>query len=213
MHDRSVIALTEDHVARVTGLSVSQLRSWDKKGFFTPKHAYDIRNSAYSRIYSFKDVVGLKTVETLRRKYKIGFSKLTEVANELRKRGFEHWADTTLYVLKKDVYFKDPRTGTVENLRDGQFAMLEVLDVINDVKAKVEEIRQRDKSAVGSVERHKFVARNSWVISGTRIPTAAIKRYHEAGYSKQQIIDEYPSLTAEDIDAALLHEEKLAETA
>lgn len=213
MHNQNVIALTEDHVARVTGLSVTQLRSWDKKGFFEPKHAYRDRKSAYGRIYSFKDVVGLKTVETLRSRYKISFSKLKEVATGLRERGFDHWADTTLYVLKKDVYFKDPRTGDVENLRDGQLAMLEVIDVINDVSNKVAELKIRSQNDVGSVARRRFVVRNSWVVSGTRIPTATIKRYWDAGFSVEQIIEEYPSLTPEDVNAALAHEEGLEKSA
>ncbi|SEL16831.1 MerR HTH family regulatory protein [Roseovarius azorensis] len=208
-----VVALTEDHVARATGLSKSQLRAWDRRGFFSPRHAYDDRRAAYSRIYSFKDVVGLKTIATLRSRYKIGFKKLTRVAEELQKRGFSHWADTKLYVLKRDVHFKDPQTGDIENLRDGQLAMLEVIDVINDITEKISEIKSRPKEKFGSVERNKFVARNSWVISGTRIPTATIRRYSDAGYSVDQIIEEYPSLSRTDVLAALEHEKTLENSA
>lgn len=208
-----VVALTDDHVAKVTGLSKSQLRAWDRRGFFSPKFAYDDRKTAYSRIYSFKDVVGLKTIETLRSKYKIGFGKLKEVADQLKARGFEHWADTTLYVLKKDVYFKDPETGDVENLRDGQLAMLEIIDVIESVTKRVVDLKRRGEEKLGEVERNKFVARNSWVIAGTRIPTAAIRRYSEAGFSVGDILEEYPTLTKEDVEAALEHEKNLANCA
>ncbi|WP_172978054.1 DUF433 domain-containing protein [Roseovarius sp. THAF27] len=202
----NVVALTEDHVSRVTGLTKGQLRAWDRKGFFQPKFAYDDRKAAYSRFYSFKDVVGLKTIETLRSKYKIGFKKLKDVAEELKAKGFDHWADTTLYVVKKEVHFRNPQTGDIESLRDGQLAMLAVIDVINDVQEKVAELSSRPQEKVGAVERHKFVARNSWVISGTRIPTSTIRRYYEAGFSVEQILTEYPSLTAADVQAALDHE-------
>jgi hypothetical protein len=42
-------------------------------------------------------------------------------------------------------------------------------------------LQKRDTAQVGHVEKQKHVARNSSVIAGTRIPTAAIRRYREAG--------------------------------
>lgn len=207
IEQKSIVkALTEEQVAKVTGLTKGQLKAWDRRGFFVPQYAFDDRRSPYSRIYSFHDVVGLKTVETLRRKYKIGFQTLRRVASELKQRGYEHWADTKLYVVKKSVYFKDPGSSRVESLDDGQFAMLEVIDVINDVSEKVVALKKRPTSARGAVERNRYVERNSWVIAGTRIPTATIRRYSDAGFSTEQIIEEYPSLTEDDVKAALRHE-------
>jgi uncharacterized protein (DUF433 family) len=46
------------------------------------------------------------------------------------------------------------------------------------------------------------------VIAGTRIPINAVKDFHAAGYSTDQIIKEYPDLTAEDVEAALAHKAK-----
>src|SRR6185437_1824372 len=92
-------------------------------------------------------------------------------------------------------------------------AMVPIIDVINDVEARVRELQKRDASQVGHVERHKHVVRNSSVVAGTRIPTAAIRRYREAGYTVDQIVKQYPALTAEDVQAALVHEEGLARSA
>jgi uncharacterized protein (DUF433 family) len=47
------------------------------------------------------------------------------------------------------------------------------------------------------------VIRNTLVISGTRIPVGAIVRLNEDGYSVDQIIEEYPDLRKEDVEAAL----------
>lgn len=212
-NDSTIAALTEDHVSRITGLTKSQLRAWDRRGFFVPKFAYEDRRSAYSRIYSFKDAVGLKAISVLRNRHKISFAKLIEVARELERRGFKHWADTKLYVVKREVHFHHPGSDRVESLRDGQYAMLDVIDVINDVKEKVTELKARHPTQTGKVERNKFVARNSWVIAGTRIPVATIKRYAEAGFTEDQILREYPTLTSEDVRAALAHEKRLAKSA
>jgi uncharacterized protein (DUF433 family) len=201
-----VSALTVDQVSRVTGLTPGQLFAWDRKGFFSPRFAYDDRTVAYSRIYSFKDVVGLKTIQTLRKEYKIGFKKLKEVAKELVRRGYEHWADTKLYVVKKEVYFRDPYKGRVEGLSTGQYAMLAVIEVIEDVNRGVLQLKRRDNDTEGKIEKQKYITRNSSVVSGTRIPTATIRRYHEAGFSIKEIIEEYPALSEQDIFAALEYE-------
>ncbi len=96
---------------------------------------------------------------------------------------------------------------------DGQLAMVPVIDVINDVESRVRELKKRDDSQLGHIERHKHVVRNSTVVAGTRIPTAAIRRFKEAGYSIKQIVKQYPTLTVEDVQAALVHEEGLARSA
>lgn len=208
-----IAAFSEEHVVRLTGLTHGQLRSWDRAGFFQPRYAYEDRRVPYSRVYSFQDVVGLRTIAVLMKQYRISLQKLRKVAEELIRRGYDHWADVRLYVLKGQVYFRPPSAEEIESVWTGQFAMVPVIDVINDVESKVQELKRRDSSQVGHVERHKYVARNSSVIAGTRIPTATIRRFKEAGYTVDQIIRQYPTLTPEDVQAALAHEEGLARSA
>ena len=202
----AIAALTEENITRITGLSQGQLRAWDKRGFFVPRHAYDDRSRAYSRIYSFKDAVGLKTIAVLRNRYQLSLSRLLKVAEELSLRGFQHWADTKLYVVKKEVYFQHPGTDKVESLKTGQFAILNVIDVLKDVQDTVIQLKKRDETQIGRVQRNRFVAHNTWVISGTRIPTSTIRRYLDAGFDENHVLKEYPTLTLEDIRGAMQHE-------
>ena len=77
-------------------------------------------------------------------------------------------------------------------------------EVVADTKEKVRKlIEPRDESKVGSVERSRYVAHNAHVIAGTRIPVNAIKRFTEAGYTVDQILQEYPDITKEDVRAAI----------
>jgi len=142
--------------------------------------------------------------------YRISLQQLRKVAQELIKRGYGHWAEVKLYVLKRQVYFRRPKSNEVEGVWDGQLAMVPVIDVINDVESRVQELKKRNDSQLGHIERHKHVVRNSTVVAGTRIPTAAIRRFKETGYSIQQILKQYPTLTVKDVQAALVHEEGLA---
>jgi uncharacterized protein (DUF433 family) len=208
-----IAAFSEEHAVRLTGLTHGQLRSWDRAGFFQPRYAYEDRHAPYSRVYSFQDIVGLRTIAVLMKEHKISLQKLRKVAEELIRRGYDHWADVKLYVVKGQVHFRHPKSDDIEGVWDGQLAMVPVVDVINDVEARVEQLKKRDESQLGHVERHKFVVRNSSVVAGTRIPTAAIRRFKEAGYSVDQIVKQYPSLTSEDVQAALAHEERLARSA
>ena len=205
-----VAALSEQHISAITGLSAGQLRAWHRNGFFVPYHAYTNGKSAYSRIYSFRDAVGLKIIAVLKKKHRISLRKLRAVAGKLEERGIEHWADVKLHVVKGDVNFQHPGTDRVESLGDGQYAMLPVIDVMRDVRESIDHLMERSGQKKGKVERHKYTARNSWVIAGTRIPTAAIRRYVEAGFNEAEILREYPTLTQVDIRAALDHEKVLA---
>ncbi|WP_269583264.1 DUF433 domain-containing protein [Roseibium sp. Sym1] len=205
-----VAALSEDQVSKITELSKGQLRAWDRRGFFVPRYAYDNRSVAYSRIYSFRDAVGLRTLAKLRSTYKIRLARLENLAKEMEKDGISHWADARVWVVKGEPHYLRPKQNEVKGAETGQLAMLPIIDVIEEVKSRVEDLKKRSQETIGKVERHKYIARNSWVISGTRIPTATIRRYHEAGFTSAQILEEYPTLTEADIVAALAHEKELA---
>ncbi len=73
-------AFSAAHVERLTGLSPAQLRSWDEAGFFKPEMACEDRRRPYSRVYSFRDVVGLRTIGILMRDYKIPLRELKKTA-------------------------------------------------------------------------------------------------------------------------------------
>lgn len=209
-------AFGEEHVEKLTGLTKWQLRRWDRLGFFAPDYAYEDRSVPYSRIYSFKDVVGLRTIAVLMKEYGVSLVQLRRVASELVERGYEHWADLKLYVVKKEVHFREPGSADIESVWTGQLALVPIVDmrqVISEVESSVEKLKERGAFQMGKVEKHKFVARNTTVIAGTRIPTAAIRRFHEAGYTKEQILKQYPTLTMTDIEGALAHEQGLAQSA
>ena len=80
-----IAAFSEASVERLTGLTSAQLRYWDKTGFFAPTYADDDRRTPYSRIYSFKDVVGLRTLGLLRRQHNVSLQHLRQVAKETQR--------------------------------------------------------------------------------------------------------------------------------
>jgi uncharacterized protein (DUF433 family)/DNA-binding transcriptional MerR regulator len=202
-----VSAFTEDHVVRLTGLSRRQLRYWDRTGFFAPSLAYEDCRSPFSRLYSFRDLVCLKIVYALRNEANVSLPHLREVKDKLAHLGEDVWAKTTLYVLNRKVIFHNPETDRKEEVVSGQGILQIPLAVISgDMASAVKALWRREDASIGQIERHRGVAHNQAVIAGTRIPVRSVKAFAEAGYSIDQIMQEYPTLTAEDIRAALAYE-------
>jgi uncharacterized protein (DUF433 family) len=200
-----VSAFSADQVVKLTGLTMRQLAYWDDLGFFEPQYAAEDRKAPFSRIYSFKDVVGLRTLSVLKSKYRCSLPHLRLVAEQLSTYSQAPWAEITLYVWKRKVQFQEPETGRVRGVVDGQYAMLPIRSVMEDVRKEAELLRRRQPEQIGQVEKHRYVSHQAPVISGTRIRVATIQHFIEAGYSTADILKEYPSLTEADVEAAKRH--------
>jgi DNA-binding transcriptional MerR regulator len=206
-----VAAFSEEQVERLTGLTKAQLRYWDSTGFFTPKFVDEDRRRVYSRLYSFKDIVALRTISVLRNQHNVPLQHLRKVAEKLNHLADDLWTKQTLYVHNRKVVFHEPDTGRPREVVSDQYVIgLLLKTIISEMKKDVEKMYRRDPNKVGRVERSRHVNRNHWVVGGTRIPTATIRRFREAGYTMAQIIAEYPDLKMRDIKAALLHEDSAA---
>jgi uncharacterized protein (DUF433 family) len=200
-----ISAFSADQVVKLTGLSIRQLAYWDDLGFFRPQYAAEDRRTPYSRIYSFKDVVGLRTLSVLKRVYKCSLRHLREVAKALSEYSKAPWADLTLYVVKRKVYFSEPETGRTRGVLDGQYSLLPIKSVVEDVQKGAECLKHRAPDQIGKVEKNRYVSHQADVIAGTRIRVATVLHFLEAGYSAADIVKEYPSLTEADVEAAKRH--------
>lgn len=202
-----IAAFSEDQVERLTGITTGQLRYWDRTRFFVPSYAAENRRSPYSRIYSFKDVASLRTISVLRNQHNVALQHLRKVAEKLRKLSDDGWTKTTLYVLGKRVVFHEPGTGKLQEVVGGQYVVPSVplKTVFSDTRRDVEALGRRSSDKAGRIERSRYISHNAFVVSGTRIPVATIKRFAEDGYTVKQIMKEYPTLTEADIKAAIEH--------
>jgi uncharacterized protein (DUF433 family) len=199
-----VAAFSEEHIERMVGLSKGRLRYWARTGFFGPSYVEEDGRLPYSRFYSFKDIVALRTLELLRVQNNVPLQHLRKVAENLRHLRDDLWTKTTLFVVNRKVVFINPETKQPQEVVSGQYLIrIPLKKVIEDTSADVIAFRKRPENTVGHIAKNRGIARNAPVIAGTRIPVGSIKRLTEDGYSTAQIIEEYPDLTPEDVDAAL----------
>lgn len=203
-----ISAFTEEQVERLTGLSKSQLRRWDRTHFFSPSLAYENRRSPYSRIYSFTDIAALRVLSVLRSQYGVSLQHLREVSRKLGNLDSDGWVRTTLYVLNRKVNFDDPESGRQREVVSGQYAIgLPLEKVMSDTERDVKRLSERNADQIGKIEKKRYISHNAAVVAGTRIPIRTIKHFWEDGYSVEDIISEYPSLTEADIKAAIAHKD------
>lgn len=198
-----VAAFSADQVAKLTGLTMRQLAYWDDTGFFCPQYAAESRRSPYSRIYSFADLVGLRTVSLLKNGYNVSMAHLKETAERLSQHTDHPWSDIKLAVWNRKITWIDPETGKPSEVVSGQYIMFEMIDVIEDMKTKTVALKTRTDDEYGKIIKARNIAHNRPVFAGTRIPISAVINFADAGFSVQDIIKEYPSLTERDVTAAL----------
>jgi uncharacterized protein (DUF433 family) len=205
MDARKIIeTFSEEMASRLTGVSIRQLRYWDRDGFFSPSMGFADRSVPYSRLYSFRDIVSLKILNTLRNDASVALQHLREVKEKLSGLGESLWTQTTLYVHNKRVAFVNPESEALEEIVSGQgLLQIPLLVASNNMRDQINRLKERDPRQIGKIERKRKIASNQWVIAGTRIPVESIKAFAAEGYSIERIKLEYPTLTEADIRAAI----------
>lgn len=186
-------------VANLTGLSVGQLRYWDRSGFFTPSLAQENRRVANSRIYTFRDLLALQVLKTLRSDLGVSLQHLRAVKDRLCLMQDNEWSKRRLYVLNRRVVFDDD-DGARREVVGGQYVLDIPLAVVRqNMQNAIDQMSRRNQDQIGHTEHNRGVAHNREVFSGTRIPVDAVRAFIEEGYTDDQIHDQYPVLTTNDI--------------
>lgn len=196
-------AFGEGDAARLTGLTVAQLRDWSRNGLLRPSYASENRALPYSRVYSFRDIVSLRVLAALRLKHGVSVQHLRKVSDGLAHLGEERWTATTLYVLGRRVVFDDPETLTRQEVVSGQRVFeIPLKAAIGNTRDAIRDLNARQGGAIGHVVSERFVMNNRPVFEGTRIPVAAVVAYLERGAPAAEILREFPSLREGDVDEA-----------
>lgn len=208
MNVSSVIAaFSEEQAERLTGVSTRQLRYWDSIDFYNPTYADPNRRVAFSRVYSFKDIVALRVLNILRNQYSVPLQHLRDVSGHLSGSQENRWTGIKLWVLNRRVVWEEPGTKLPQEIVSNQYVVPMILETVaNDTRNNVATFNVRPDADRGQVVRSRFISHNAYVIKGTRIPVDAIKRFAAAGYTTDQIMREYPDLNDKDIEAAIAHE-------
>jgi DNA-binding transcriptional MerR regulator len=205
-------AFTSKQVSRLSGLSTRVLHYWDEENVYAASYKDDRPRAPYRRIYSFRDLVSLRTLATLRKEHNVQVSELRRVGTYLRETYpdlDDPWAALRFGVVNRRVVFRDPESHEWLEASGQHVLQIDVGLIALEAAKEASELLRRQPEDVGRVVQHRHVLRNAWRLAGTRIPTAAIWHFHEDGAETWEILREYPDLQEADIVAAIKKEQEL----
>ncbi len=195
-------AFTLDAVSQLTGLSKRQLAYWDRIGFYSPSLAQENRRVANSRVYTFNDLLALQVLNTLRKDHRVSLQHLRAVKDRLCMLSDDEWKERRLFVLNKKVVFDDAE-GARREIVSGQYVLDIPLGVVRkNMEDAVEQIGRRTQAQIAQSEHRRGVTHNREVFAGTRIPVDAVRTFIEDGFSDDDILRQYPTLTSADVEMA-----------
>lgn len=197
-------AFTADRVLSLTGLSKRQLQYWEETRLIRPSLSRpDARGRGRPRMYDFRDLVELKTAARLRRSG-VSLQHIRRVHKHLRALDYAKPFAELHFEATEDGDLVFVESGTVRGGRRPEQALIAVTvplpAIIDDLQAQIASL---DVRRVGKVERRRGTLGGKAVIAGTRIPVSTVQRLAHGGLNTDQIIELYPDLTPEDINAAL----------
>lgn len=197
--DESAAIFTSTQTARLSGVSPTRLAQWYRKGLVTPRYVDD-GWLGVKYLYSFRDLVMLRTLLLLRETYNVSLQQLQQVNQFFQNHYEDPWTTLTLYVLDREVLFDEPTMwARMSGARPGQRVLsIDLAPIIGESHEDMALFQIRTSDEIGHLETRK----RRLYIAGTRIPADAVWEYLDAGYGEEDILRSYPTLTPSDIRAA-----------
>jgi uncharacterized protein (DUF433 family) len=196
----SELAVTDKRAASLARISVRQVHYWDETGLVVPSIRRRISDRNTVRLYSFQDLLSLLVAAQLRNR--ISLQHIRRIVTQLNQRGFaEPLRDLHFATHGDQVFFQYPDGSWSGDALPDQVVFHQVLE-LEALRAKISTVTERDPASAGRLVRRRGVMGSKPIFAGTRIPVETVRRYLDAGCDTNEILAEYPSLTAEDVEAA-----------
>jgi DNA-binding transcriptional MerR regulator len=200
---RDILAVPDKRARKLAGISMHQLRYWEETGLVRPSIRRTLSPRNTVRLYSFEDLIELVIVAELRRRPGISLQHIRAILGHLRQRQ-KYTAplrELRFATYGPHIYVQHPDGSWSGDPRPEQLIFQQAL-MLDLVGERVSSLSERDPATAGKIVRRRGVHASEPVFAGTRIPVGAVQRYLQAGYEAQAIIEEYPSLTLADVEAA-----------
>lgn len=202
-------AFTSKQVSRLSGISVRALHYWDDTDVYPASFKDERSRVPYRRIYTFRDLVSLRTLAWLRKEHKVTPEDIRQTGKYLRETYPEMadpWSELRFGVVNRRVVFWNSETKEWIAPPGQHVLPVDVQTIAHETERDAARLLQRSPEDVGQVVQHRHILRNAWRLAGTRIPTSAIWHFHEDGSDVEEILREYPDLEEADVWAAIEHE-------
>lgn len=196
-----MIALPMERAAQLAEVSTRRLRYWQETRLLRPSIHRRLSQRNQVRLYDFDDLTALlMTAQLLGR----GFSlqHVRRVVDHLRSFGVRNpLAELKFATVGKEIYFEYPDGSWSGSWQPGQIVFHTIIPM-EPIYAKIRDAVRRPPHAVGRIVKRRGVQGSKPVFDGTRITVATVKAWLDDDQPVQRILEAYPDLAPEDIEAA-----------
>jgi uncharacterized protein (DUF433 family) len=197
-----LLALPIESAARLARVSVRRVRYWDEIGLVIPSIKRQLNSRSTVRLYGFGDLVELMAVAMLRHE-RISLQEIGKIVARLHAQDYAKPLRELRYATDGGkVYFQHPNGSWEDGRKPGQLVIPRVLPLTEIATEIRNRAGRREEAAAGQIVRNRKVHGHKPVFEGTRVPVQAVVDYLARGYTAEQIIEAFPSLTAADVAAA-----------
>jgi uncharacterized protein (DUF433 family) len=197
---KNVRYISLESAARIGQVSEGQARSWARDGIVEPSVVYNRDSYRHTFIYSPDDVVALRSVGELRRRFNTPLKATRDMVRHIQARDGMPWSDLAFEIANRQIHFMEPFARSSVG-RDA--VIFEIEPLAADVTREIEKLSRRNPENVGKIERRRDVMGGQPVVKGTRVPVSTIVNLATAGWDVAQIVESYPALVPEDVRSVL----------
>jgi uncharacterized protein (DUF433 family) len=188
----------EKQAAAIAKITRRKLRYWDEVGLISPSVRRRLGRKVV-RLYTLDEVLQLSVAGWLRDSL-----SLQQIRKIVRQQGVTY--DSPLSELcfaehNGEIYLQHPDGTWEANKPRGQGVVSGAIP-LKRFRRSIDDATHRPAELCGRVEKRRGALGSKPVFAGTRVPVSAVQEYLRRGYDPIDILKEYPSLTAEDVDAA-----------
>ncbi len=198
-------AFTLEQAATVAHISTRRASYWASRDVLVPTVLYDTTATPHRYLYDFADVVGLRTLGMLRDRFGLSLQQLRKANAYLREHAHRPWSELRFWMRGKELLFADPESQQIVSAsHPGQAAIaIEIEQVARSVEDDAQALAGRRAGDIGKVNRKRNVQGNRLVVKGTRVPIRSIINLDEDGYTPEDVVRAFPSLTLQDVRLVL----------
>jgi DNA-binding transcriptional MerR regulator len=164
----TIKAFTTQQVTGLAKISERQLRYWEETDVFSPTFVDAVMPGPYRKIYSFRDLVTLRTLGLLRNQHGVVLDELRRTSGYLRAHPGSSWPALGLRLHGHHVAFRDPESGewvSAEPL--GQRVLpLDLDEIVRESERAAQGLFSRSPEDVGKVTRNRNVMSNAPRVCG-----------------------------------------------
>jgi DNA-binding transcriptional MerR regulator len=195
------LAFPREQVIAVSGLSGRQVDYWARTGLIEPMVDTRVGKGRRIRHYGFIDLLALVVVAQLRKEHGISLQHIRWIVEHLKSRGYrEPLTELRFAIFRNRVYFQHPDGQWEGDVRPDQLVLQHVLG-LQPLRQRIYDSTRRADGQAGKAESRRGALGGKPLFAGTRVPIDTVRRYLGAGKTVDDVLQAFPDLTRDDVDA------------